>query len=414
VADLFAKRGRFTQARDLIRAGIYPYFRAIRESEGTDVFVDGRRLVMVGSNNYLGLTHHPHVLEKVTRAVERFGSGCTGSRFLNGTLALHEELEERLARFVRREAALVFSTGFQTNLGTIAALVGKDDIVYCDRDNHASIFDGCRLSFGVTKKFRHNDMGHLEELLAEGPDEAGKLIVVDGVFSMLGDLANLPRIVELAERFGARVLVDEAHSLGVLGSNGRGAVEHFGLEDRVDLVMGTFSKSLASIGGFIAGPEGVLHYVKHHARPLIFSAATPPAAAAAVLAALDVLETQPELRARVTHNATRAREGLRALGFDTGDAETPIVPVLIGERERTFLFWNALFEEGLFANPVTSPAVPPGRDLIRTSYMATHTDVHLDAVLRGFERAGKRLGLLDRDGEAEEVVRPRRAQRARR
>ncbi len=395
MGDLFEKCGRFTTVKDLLAAGVYPYFRAIGESEATQVVIEGRRLIMAGSNNYLGLTHHPHVLEAARKAIQRFGSGCTGSRFLNGTLSIHEELEARLAKFMRREAALVFSTGFQTNLGIISALVGRNDVVYCDGENHASIIDGCRLSFGEVKKFKHNDMEHLERLLAEGENgEGGRLIVVDGVFSMLGDLADLPRICSLARRYGARVLVDEAHSIGVLGENGRGSAEHFGVEARVDLVMGTFSKTFASIGGFVAGPEEVIDYIKHHARSMIFSASIPPASTAAVIAALDILEREPARRVRVMQNAEFMREGLRELGFETGPGVSAIVPILVGERMATFRLWRELFDEGVFTNPVTSPAVPPGKDLIRTSYMASHTPDQLEAVLEAFERAGRRLGIL--------------------
>ncbi|HET6204603.1 MAG TPA: pyridoxal phosphate-dependent aminotransferase family protein [Planctomycetota bacterium] len=411
MGDLFDKCARFVTARELMAGGTYPYFRAIGESEATEVVIDGRRLIMAGSNNYLGLTHHPHVLEAARRAIQRFGSGCTGSRFLNGTLSLHEELERRLARFMQREAALVFSTGFQTNLGIISALVGRNDVVYSDGENHASILDGCRLSFGEVKKFKHNDMEHLERLLAEGENgEGGRLIVVDGVFSMLGDFADLPRICALARRYGARTLVDEAHSLGVLGSHGRGTAEHFGVENRVDLVMGTFSKSLASIGGFVAGPEEVLHYLKHHARSLMFSASMPPASTAAVIAALDVLEREPGRRMRVMQNAEFMRCGLRDLGYETGIGESAIVPILVGDRMGTFRLWKELFDEGVFTNPVTSPAVPPGKDLIRTSYMASHTPAQLERVLVAFERAGRRLGMLPPLA----IIRPSRAGAGRR
>ena len=394
MVDLFDKCRRFVKARDLEASGLYPYFRAIHDSEATQVRIDGRTLIMVGSNNYLGLTHHPHVVEAARRAVERFGSSCTGSRFLNGTLALHEELERRLARFMKREAALTFSTGFQVNLGAISALVGKNDTIYCDRDNHASIIDGCRLSFGEIKKFKHNDDQDLERLLSDPADRGGKLIVVDGVFSMFGDIADLPKLVALKKRYGARLYVDDAHSIGVLGKNGRGTAEHFGLERETDLVMGTFSKSFASLGGFVAGDEDVIHFIKHHARSLIFSAAIAPASAAAVIAALDVIEGEPERRRRLWENAEFMRRGFREIGFAIAASQTPIIPVIIGDQAKTFLFWKELFEEGVFANPITSPAVPLGKDLIRTSYMATHTREQLEQVLDTFERVGRRLGVL--------------------
>ncbi len=376
-------------------SGLYPYFRAITASEATEVVIEGRRTIMVGSNNYLGLTHHPEVVEASRNAITKYGSGCTGSRFLNGTLDLHVELEERLARFMNREAALTFSTGFQTNLGSIATLVGKNDIIYCDRENHASILDACRLSYGDTRKYKHNDLADLERLLEFNADSTGgKLLVADGVFSMFGDLVDLPGIVPLAKRYGVRIAIDEAHSVGVLGENGRGACEHYGLEKDVDLILGTFSKSFASIGGFIAGPDDVVHYIKHHSRPHIFSAAIPPAAAAAVLKSLEIIQREPERRVKLLANADRMRGAFREMGFDTGSSMTPVVPIIIGDQLRTFEFWKNLFLEGVFTNPVTSPAVPPGMDLIRTSYMATHTDDELDRVLEAFHKVGTSMGLI--------------------
>lgn len=394
--DLFDKCDGFTRARDLQAHGMYPYFIPISGSEGTEVEIDGRRLVMAGSNNYLGLTHHPHVVESARRALETFGTSCTGSRFLNGTLELHEELERRLARFLGREAALCFSTGFQTNLGVIASLCGREDVIFCDRENHASIYDGTRLSFAEVRKFRHGDMEDLERQLRRESEAGnrGKLIIVDGVFSMMGDIADLPSIVRLAREYGARVLVDEAHSTGVLGANGRGAVEHCGVEDEVDLVLGTFSKSFASLGGFVAGSERVIHYIKHHARSLIFSASIPPSAAAAALAALDVMESEPELRTRVMETASYVRSQLAAAGLQVTHADTPIVPVLVGDQDRLFAYWKTLFEFGLFTNPVTAPAVPAGGDLIRSSYMATHSRAQCDRALDIFERAARAVGML--------------------
>jgi 8-amino-7-oxononanoate synthase len=392
--DLFTKCQKFVKAKELMANGFYPYFRPIEDSHATEVWIQGRKMVMVGSNNYLGLTHHPHVIERVKMAAEKYGSGCTGSRFLNGTLDLHEELESRLAKFMNREAVQTFSTGLQTNLGVIATLVGKNDVIFCDRENHASILDGCRLSFGETRKFRHNDPADLERLLAAAEDECGKLIVVDGVFSMLGDVANLPEIVRLAKRYGARILVDDAHSIGVLGRNGRGTAEHFGLDADVDLVMGTFSKSFASIGGFIAGPKSVIHYLRHHSRPLIFSASIPPSAAAAALAALDVIEAEPERRERLWSIQRRMKSRFDELGFDTGKTETPIIPLVIGDEMKTIAFCQALFESGIFANPVIAPGVPPGKDLIRTSYMATHTEDELVFVSEVLEKLGRRFEII--------------------
>jgi 8-amino-7-oxononanoate synthase len=392
--DLFDKCRKFQRAKELIKQGYYPYFRPISEScRGTEAVVNGHRLIMFGSNNYLGLTHHPAVQEAAAKAIERYGTGCTGSRFLNGTLDLHEELETRLARFVGKEACLTFSTGFQANLGTIATLVGRDEVIFCDRENHASIFDGCRLSFGEVRKFRHNDMEDLERLLAREESAAGRLIVVDGLFSMLGDLADLPAIVELARKYEARVLVDEAHAVGVMGPRGAGTVEHFGLTDEVDLVLGTFSKSFASMGGFVAGPESVIHYVKHHSRPLIFSASMSPPCAATVLAALDVIESDPSVREALWDNVDYVRRGLIELGLDNGESRTPIQPIIVGDQMKTFVYWKRLYDAGVYVNPVISPAAPPGKDLIRTSYMATHQRAQIDRALELFAHYATQLGI---------------------
>jgi 8-amino-7-oxononanoate synthase len=392
--DIFQKCDGFGRARELQALGIYPYFIPLHGSEGTEVEVAGRRLIMIGSNNYLGLTHHPKVREAAQQAIRRYGTSCSGSRFLNGTLELHEELERRLAAFMGQEAALCYSTGFQTNLGAISSLCGKDDVIFCDRENHASIIDGCRLSFAEVRKFRHNDVadleGHLERAHSQ---DKGMLIVVDGLYSMMGDLAPLHEIRALADHYGARLMVDEAHSVGVLGTTGRGAAEHCGIKP--DLVMGTFSKSFASLGGFIAGPAKVLHYMRHHARALIFSASITPASAAAALAALDIIEKGPEMRRRVLQIAHRVRTGLAELGFRTaGTLASPIVPVIVGDQDRMLRLWRTLFDCGLFTNAVTQPAVPPGLDLIRTSYIASHTDEQIEHVLERFAEAGRRVGLL--------------------
>ncbi len=391
--DIFEKCRGFTAAKEAIKAGFYPYFIPLSESEGSVASYRGHRLIMCGSNNYLGLTTHPKVRQAAKQAIDRFGTSCTGSRFLNGTLELHEQLERELAEWVGKESALVFSTGMQTNLGTISALVGRGDAVILDKDDHASIVDGARLSWGETKRFRHNDMPDLERVLAALPEDKGKLVVVDGLFSMGGDIAPLPELVALCKKFGARLMVDDAHAIGVLGG-GRGTAAHFNLTDEVDLIMSTFSKSFASLGGFIAGDEDVIHYIKHFARALIFSASIPPANAAAALAALQVMREEPERIARVNQIAERMRIAYQQMGFNTGNSASPIIPIIIGDDQLTFLTWKLLFENGVFVNPVISPAVPQGMQLLRTSYMATHTDEQLDQVLVAFEKVGKQVGLI--------------------
>jgi 8-amino-7-oxononanoate synthase len=393
-ADIFEKCSKFQKAKTLISYGLYPYFRVIESAQDPEIVLNGQKMIMVGSNNYLGLTNHPKVKEAAIAAIKKYGTGCAGSRFLNGTLDIHVQLEEKLARFSRKEAALIFSTGFQVNLGVISALVGKDDVVIIDKMDHASIIDGCRLSFGEVRKFRHNDMTDLERVLQENEDK-DKLVVVDGVFSMEGDIAHLPDIISLGKKYGARLMVDDAHGIGVLGKTGRGTAEHFGLEDDVDLIMGTYSKSLASIGGFIAGSDDVIHYIKHCARPLIFSASPPPASVASVSAAIDIIEAEPERREQLWKNTEKMLNGFRGLGFQTGNSQTPIIPVIVGEDENAFRMGMMLQEEGVFANVAVTPAVPNGMALIRTSYMATHTDEHLDIVLTAFKKVGKALGLIE-------------------
>ena len=392
--DIFDKCFRFDKAKTLISHGLYPYFRVIESAQDPEIIMNGRKMIMVGSNNYLGLTSHPKVKEAAIEAIKKYGTGCAGSRFLNGTLDIHVKLEEKLAGFIRKESALIFSTGFQVNLGVISALVGKDDVAIIDKMDHASIIDGCRLSFGEVKKFKHNDMSDLKRLLTEYEDK-DKLIVVDGVFSMEGDIANLPEIVALAKKYGARIMVDDAHGIGVLGKTGRGTAEHFGLEDEVDLIMGTYSKSLASIGGFISGSADVIHYIKHCARSLIFSASPPPASVASVSAALEIIENEPERRETLWKNTRKMFKGLKDLGFEVGPSQTPIIPIVVGEDEKAFIMAMMLQEEGVFANVAVSPAVPNGRALIRTSYMATHTDEHLDIVLKAFEKVGRKLGIIE-------------------
>lgn len=392
-ADLFTKCRQFTMAADLEAQGLFPYFRAIESAQGPEVTVGGRTMVMAGSNNYLGLTTHPDVVEAALAAVRRYGTGCAGSRFLNGTLDLHEAVEAKIARFKGKAAALLFSTGFQTNLGTISCLVGRDEAVVIDALDHASIIDGARASFGRVLKFRHNDPADLARTL-EQANGRGALVVVDGVFSMEGDICRLPEVVAVCRRYGARLMVDDAHATGVLGARGRGTAEHFGLEDDVDLVMGTCSKALAAVGGFIAGDADVVGYVKHHARPLIFSAALPPANVAAIGAALDVIEREPARRERLWRNATALREGLRGLGFDTGASGTPIIPVVVGDTLRAFRMWRGLFDLGVFASAAVAPAVPEGRALIRTTAMATHTSAHVDRILEAFRTAGREAGII--------------------
>ena len=373
--------------------GLYPYFIPLEQSEGTQVTVRGRSLIMIGSNNYLGLTAHPKVRQAAIDAVREFGTSCTGSRFLNGTLALHNELEERLARFVGKEKALVFSTGYQTNLGTLSALIGREDVIIGDKENHASLVDGSRLALGRLQRFRHNDIDDLERVLRACPDKAGKLVVVDGVFSMSGELAPLPEIVPLCEKYGARLMVDDAHGVGVIGG-GRGTVARFGVTDDVDLIMGTFSKSFASIGGFIAGEKTTIHWIKHLARSMIFSASLPAGNAAAALAALDVMEKEPERVERVNAIAERMRQGYHDLGYNVGGSETPIVPIMIGDQLKAIKMWRALFEAGVYTNVAVPPAVPAGKALLRTSYMATHTDREMDQVVSIFKQVGKAEGII--------------------
>jgi 8-amino-7-oxononanoate synthase len=392
--DVFEKCSKiYEQTQGLKESGHYFFFRKIESPQDAEVVVNGRRVIMIGSNNYLGLTNHPRVKEAAIKAIEKFGSGCAGSRFLNGNLEIHEELETKLARFFRKEAALVFATGYQTNLGTISALLGRNDVAIIDKYDHASIIDGCRLSFGQVKKFRHNDMKDLERVL-EGAKEKGKLIIVDGIFSMEGDIADLPSIVKLAKTYGARLMVDDAHAIGVLGKGGRGTAEHFALEDQVDLIMGTYSKSLAAIGGFVAGSKEVINFIKHIGRSMIFSASLPPSLVASVSTALDIIEEQPQLRTQLWKNTHKMLKGYKTLGYDTGTSETPIVPIIIKDSMKVYEMCKLLFENGVFVNAVVSPAVPPGRELLRTSYMATHTEEQLDKVLAAFEKVGKQLGLI--------------------
>lgn len=396
--DIFQKAYDFTDARTARESGYYPYFCVIESESDSSVRVDGRELVMLGSNNYLGLTTHPHVRERAAEALAEYGTSCTGSRLLNGNLDIHEELEDRLARFVGKERALVFSTGFGANIGTISALVGRHDTVVIDKNDHASIYDGAKLSFGKIERFEHNDVDSLRSALERasrnGNGGGGILVVVDGVFSMEGDIAPLPDMLPVLREFGARLMVDDAHALGVLGPRGEGTAAHFGVTDQVDLIMGTFSKSFASLGGFIAGDELVIDYIKHNSRPFIFSAAMAPPSVGACLGALDVIESEPEHKQRLWSIVERMQEGFRSLGFDTGASETPVIPIVLGEEMLVFEFWRRLMEEGVFVNPVRPPAVPQGHALLRTSYMATHTDAQMDHVLDAFAKVGSELGVL--------------------
>jgi 8-amino-7-oxononanoate synthase len=392
--DLFEKCRNYTQANEARARGIYPYFLEVESATDTRSTVSGRRVIMVGSNNYLGLTVHPKVREAAIHAIEKYGSGCTGSRFLNGNLDIHRELEDKLAVFTGQETALVFSTGFQTNLGAISTLVGKGDIVFVDREDHASIMEATRMVWGKVVKFKHNDMADFERVVANNNDSAGKLVVVDGVYSVTGELCPVPELLDIAERAGVKVMVDDAHGIGVLGRCGAGTCDHFGVGDRVDIIMGTFSKSFASLGGFLAGDQVVMDYLRHHARALIFSAAMPPPAVAACLAALEIMQAEPERMQRLTAITARMKAGFERLGFTLKPTGAAIIALHVGDMWQAILFWKELFDNGVYANVFIPPGVAPGQSLIRTSYMATHTDEELDEVLDVFEKAGKKTGLI--------------------
>lgn len=391
--DIFKKCFEWDLDRQAIEKGIYPFFQPLDSMEGTEVTMNGRHIIMIGSNNYLGLTMHPRVKAAAMKALEEYGTSCTGSRFMNGTLKLHHELEARLAAFMGKDAALVFSTGMQTNLGAISSLLGRNDIVVTDKEDHASIVDACRLGYGEIKRFVHGDLDQLDRILEKVPEDKGSLVVVDGVFSMGGDIVDLPKLVTICRKRGARLYVDDAHSIGVLGG-GRGTAVHFNLVDQVDITMGTFSKSFASLGGFVVGDKDVINYIKHTARSFIFSASLPASNAMAALTALDIMETEPEHVERLWDNAHFMMKGFRELGFNIGSTQTPIIPVIVGEDEKCFILWKELFDNGLYTNPVISPAVPQGMALLRTSYMATHTKAQLTKALDIFEKAGKKLGVI--------------------
>lgn len=393
--DIFDKIARFTKANELREADLFPYFKPLGSQDGNEVRVDGRRMIMACSNDYLGLSQDTRVQDAGLPALREFGTSCTGSRFLNGTLQLHEAMERDLADFLNKPAALTFSTGFLGSLGVLAALVGRHDIMYFDRENHASLYDGARLSYGKLAKYRHSDLEHLEFLLERDRDiDAGKLIVTDGVFSMSGEIADLPRIVELARRYGARVLVDDAHSAGVLGPNGRGTAEHFGCEDEVDVIIGTFSKAFASVGGFMAADPHVVDFVKCTARPFIFTAALPPAQVAITHKAIEIIAAEPEHREKLWRGVSHFREGLNGLGFNTLDSEGPIIPVCIGEFDHTIQVWKEVWEGGVFALPALPPSVPENQCLIRMAVNASHTADQIDRILAVFADVGRKHGLI--------------------
>jgi len=395
--SLFDKCYEYTRADEVKKAGLYPYFRAIEENEGPVVHIEGRQVIMAGSNNYLGLTADPRVKEAAIKAIERYGTGCSGSRYLTGTLDLHIELEARLAKYLGTEAVLLFSTGYQTALGVISTLVQKGEYVISDKENHACIINGCMMAkggFAEFARYKHADMEDLERQLQKIPDNTGKLIVSDGVFSVSGELMKLPEVLKLAEQYGANVMVDDAHAVGVIGPGGRGTAAYYNLVDETDLVIGTFSKTFASLGGFVAGKERVINYIKHHSPALIFSASPTPSSCAATLAALDILEKEPERVDKLRENSDYMREGFKKIGFHVLDSETAIVPVIVGEPEKAFMMWKQLFDNGVFVNAFIPPGVPPHMSMMRTSYMATHEKHHLDKILDVFEQVGKELGYL--------------------
>jgi 8-amino-7-oxononanoate synthase len=395
--DLFTKCFEFTRADEVKALGVYPYFRPIEANEGPVVQIEGRKIIMAGSNNYLGLTAHPKVVEAAVKAVEKYGTGCSGSRYLTGTLDLHIELENRLAKFFNAESVLLFSTGYQTAQGVIPTLVGRNEYIVSDKDNHACIVAGNLMAKGALGNFvryKHNDMDDLEKVIAKLPSNAPKLIVSDGVFSTGGEIVDLPRLNEIAKKHKARIMIDDAHSVGVIGKGGRGTASEFNLENEIDLTMGTFSKTFASLGGFVAGPERVINYIKHFSLALIFSASPTPASVAAALAALDILEKEPERVQRLISNANYMRKGLKEKGFNVIDGRTAIVPVIIGNDEIALKMWRILYDSGVFVNVFVPPGVPEGRQMMRTSYMATHEKEHLDEIIHLFEKAGKTLGLI--------------------
>lgn len=391
--DILKKCREFDLDKSAKEKGIYPFFQALEGTEGTECVMNGRKVIMLGSNNYLGLTFHPKVRAAAQKAIDTFGTSCTGSRLINGTLCIHEELEDRLASFMKRESALVFSTGMQTNLGAISCLIGKNDIVVTDKEDHASIVDACRLGYGEVKRFIHGDLEQLERILEKIEADKGVLVVVDGIFSMGGEIVDLPKLGPLCRKYGARLYVDDAHAVGVLGG-GRGTAVHFNQLADVDLTMGTFSKSFASLGGYVVGDHDVINYIKHTARSFIFSASLPASNVMAAMAALDIMEKEPEHIERLWDNAHFMMKSLRELGFNIGKTQSPIIPIIVGDDEKCFYLWKEIYEGGVYTNPVVAPAVPQGMALLRTSYMATHTKEQLNRALGIFEKAGKKIGVI--------------------
>lgn len=398
--DIFNKAYNFTKAEEVKEMGLYPYFKPLQATDGTVVKIDGREVIMAGSNNYLGLTNDPRTIQAAQEVIASYGTGCTGSRYLNGTLDLHLELEEKLAEFLQKEACVLFSTGYQTNEGSIQILAGRNDIIFSDKDNHACIVAGTQLSNAKTVRYRHNDMDQLRSLLEKADPDAGKLIVSDGVFSMSGMIAKVPELVQLAREFDARLYLDDAHAIGVIGEGGRGSASNFGLLDEIDLITGTFSKSFASLGGFIVGEREVIDYIRHQSPAHIFSASMPPANVATVLKALEILQEEPWRLQRLERISDYMRQELKVMGFNVWTSQTPIIPVVIGDMMDCFRFWKDLFEEGVYVNAVVPPAVPMNQALVRTSYMATHTDEHLERVLTAFRKVGIRHGVIDNNGHS--------------
>ncbi len=398
--DIFTKAYNFTKAEEIKSEGLYPYFKPLQATDGTIVQIDGQDVIMAGSNNYLGLTNDPRVIEAARDVITVYGTGCTGSRYLNGTLDLHIELEEKLADFMRKDACVLFSTGYQTNEGAIQTIAGRKDIIFSDKDNHACIVTGTLISNAKTMRFRHNDMEQLEKLMKRADQQAGKIIVSDGVFSMSGTIAKVPELVRLKEKFGARLYLDDAHAIGVIGEGGRGSASTFDMMDDIDLISGTFSKSFASLGGFLVGDKEVIEYIRHNSPAHIFSASMPPANVATVLKALEILKEETWRLDRLREISDYMRKELRAMGFNVLNSETPIIPIVIGEMEECFKFWRELLESGVYVNAVVPPAVPQGMSLLRTSYMATHTDEHLDRILDAFRKVGINQGIIDRNGQS--------------
>jgi 8-amino-7-oxononanoate synthase len=397
--DIFNKAFEFTKAEEVRAAGLYPYFKPLTATDGTVVEIEGKQVIMAGSNNYLGLTNDPRVLEAARAAILKYGSGCTGSRYLNGTLDIHLELEDKLAEFMQKEACVLFSTGYQTNEGSIQTIAGRNDVIFSDKDNHACIVVGTLCSAARTVRYHHNDMAHLRKLLEREDSSTGKIIISDGVFSMSGTLAKIPELIELAKEFGARLYLDDAHAIGVVGEQGRGSASVFGMLEQVDLISGTFSKSFASLGGFLVGDLQVIEYVRHFSPAHIFSASMPPANVATVLKALEILKEETWRLDRLEEISNYMRSGLRDLGFNVWTSQTPIIPVVVGDMESCFRFWKDLFEAGVYVNAVVPPAVPPGQSLVRTSYSATHTNEQLDMILEAFRKVGLKHGIISGNGQ---------------